>query len=153
MPLHTARHVIVLSGFLVGAVGDVLLQIGVGGFGFSFGLREYFARHGSRESVLIAGGLVAATTWVALLILDGVADAFGLEAGTRRFSSDSNSWIHTLVYLFLFGAVIDNAFRYGRILPSLDGMYAELSPPVSMFFAGGPLVLAGLIARAWVRYG
>ena len=52
----------------------------------------------------------------------------------------------TIIYLFVFGCILDLFFRYLHIMPSLNGMYEKLSIPISMFFAGGPIASAFIIS-------
>lgn len=136
---------IAVSGFAVGFVGDALLNVAVTRVRvFDAGLREYFPRHGALEAMFIAGGLVALTAFLAALLLGRVV-ALAPERDGEHVVRDIAL---RSAYFFAFGAVVDNFFRFGNLMGSLSGMYCALSPPVSMFFAGAPLVAAYWIALA-----
>lgn len=132
---------VAVAGFVVGFVGDAglnfLTQVAKV---LDAGLVDYFPLHGTFEALCIAGGLVALVTFVSLIIW------------TRVFKMSLYDFIPTAIYLFIFGAVLDLAFRYLHLMPTLDGMYEYLSIPVSMFFAGSPLVAAYVLAVLYDQY-
>lgn len=107
------------KAFIVGFAGDAALQLLVqNGYG-DWGLSEYFERHGSVEAMFIAGGMMYAAAYV----------HEKLTGGNEPLS------------LFVYGAAVDVAFRYGRIFPSLDGYYAALTPVESAIWGGLPMVM------------
>lgn len=124
---------VAVYGFVVGFVGDLFLNLFTQNLKIlDAGLINYFPRHGTFEAACIAGGLVAITVYVGLSIWELV-----------NHDEISNIKLeYTFVYIFLFGAFVDNFFRFLHLMPTLNGMYEKLSPPVSMFFAGSPLVAA-----------
>jgi hypothetical protein len=118
--------------FFFGAVADLLLNYITQNvlIGDPWGLRSYFERHGIAEAMCIAGGLMYVTMWL----------------GLKLWGNPNQP--KTTLFLFVFGAVVDFVlFRQGRMMPSLDGMYTAMSAPVSMAWAGGPLVMAYGLAR------
>lgn len=131
-------HDSVVAGFIVGFVGDLLLNVMTQKLKIlDAGLIDYFPRHKTLEAAFIAGGLVAFTVYIALQLWEKVI--------IRKTVSETKH-LYTIAYLFIFGAIFDNFFRFFHLMPTLDGMYEALSPPVSMFFAGGPLVASYLLA-------
>lgn len=133
---------VTIAGFVVGFVGDLLLNLFTQHLKIlDAGLIDYFPRHGTFEAAFIAGGLVAFTVYISILLWEKII--------IRKTISEVPLW-KTLVYIFIFGAIFDNFFRYLHLMPTLDGMYIKLSPIVSMFFAGGPLVASVLLA--WLYY-
>jgi hypothetical protein len=119
------------TAYAVGIAGDIGLQLITSQPGLpGWGLRDYFKRHLPAEALMIAAGLMFATMWLLLTVWGGDPGRPG-----------------TAAYLFVAGGVVDLAFRYLRIMPTLDGMYEALSVPVSMFWAGGPILFSYLLAR------
>lgn len=105
------------AALVVGGVGDAALQTLVNnGYG-PWGLDTYFGKHGAVESVFIAAGMMGVFT-----------------AAAKPFLDDS------AVQWFLYGAGLDVAFRYSRIMPSLDNYYESMSVPASLFWGGAPFV-------------
>jgi len=100
---------ILLISFLVGFFGDLLLQLGVK-FGFGgetgWGLKGYFKQHGCIESLFIAGGMM---TLFHILVLNLNWNEMGLLKG--------------LIYLSIYGIILDLLFRKFMIFPSLEGYY------------------------------
>jgi hypothetical protein len=117
------------ASLLLGIIGDIALNYLTRFKRFpDVGLRSYFALHGPVESVMIAGGLMFVSMFVALNLL--------------KLSS-----YNTVSGLFVIGIVIDLLFRYLRIMPSLDGMYKSLNVIHSALWAGGPLVASYILGR------
>ena len=111
---------------LTGFTGDFLLQTGVKmGLGgpTGWGLREYFALHGSAESLFIAGGMMS--LFYALFLLSGAR----------------------LTYrnLALYGIFLDLIFRKLMIFKSLEGYYAYFNYFWSAVWGAIPLCLPFLI--------
>jgi hypothetical protein len=124
---------ITTAAMAVGLIGDGILNWATqDGSKYNFGLRGYFKTHGSLEAMFIAGTIMWVTMWLAL-----------------KAWPHGNRHPHIILFLFLFGSITDILYRELRLMPSLDGMYEEFSPMVSMFWAGGPLVLAYLIASLY----
>ena len=105
--------------FIVGALGDISLQMYISNYGDVAGLEEYFKQHGTNESIVIAGGLMAMAKFVFL--------ALGLP--------------NKPIPNFLFGGCVDIAFRYGHIFPSLEGYYTSMNPFESFVWGGIPMVI------------
>ena len=123
-----------ITAFFFGFFADLALNYLSRRFDWKVGLAEYFAKHRALEAAFIAGGLVLLSMWIGLMLWGG-----------------NPNKPHTALFLFVFGAAIDNIFRFGHIMPTLDKMYVALSPPESMFWAGGPLTATFLIAKYFVR--
>jgi hypothetical protein len=121
------------SAFVVGLVGDILLNFSTQNLGYDFGLKKYFKHHGALEAMFIAAGLMWASMWL----------------GLKLWPLDINH-PDTVLFLFLFGSVVDVLFREYRLMPTLDGMYKSLHPFLSMIYAGGPLVLSYYAAKFYV---
>ncbi len=49
---------LITIAFMVGFVGDAILQIAVNNFGYDMGLKNYFIQHGKVESLLIGAAIV-----------------------------------------------------------------------------------------------
>jgi hypothetical protein len=109
--------------FLVGVVGDITLQLIVYNQGNFAGLKSYFNQHSPFENVILAGGIMQASK----IIFD--------------LTSIHNSYIN----LFMFGCVVDLAFRYGRLFPSLDEFYETLPVWLSASWGGICMILPELI--------
>ena len=60
---------LITLAFLVGFVGDAILQFAVNNLGFDMGLKVYFKQHGKFESLFLAGGIVALAYIIYLSIL------------------------------------------------------------------------------------
>ena len=122
---------ILLITFLTGFFGDGLLQIGdklgMGG-PTGWGLRDYFNLHGAAESCCIAGGMM---TLFYILILP----IFGKLTTTQ-----------TIVFLAIYGVLLDLAFRKLMIFKTLDGYYRYFSYFWSAVWGAIPLVLPYLIS-------
>jgi hypothetical protein len=111
-----------------GFTGDFLLQTGVKmGMGgpTGWGLRDYFALHGSTESLFIAGGMMS--------LFYGLYLLSGLPVNFRN--------------LALYGIFLDLVFRIFMIFPSLKGYYAFFNYFWSAVWGAIPLCLPLLIAK------
>ena len=115
------------TAFVVGVIGDLLLNKGTRMGVLRSGLLDYFNMHGIFESTMIAGGLMASSTWVAM----------GLSPAT--------TFKQLVLFMTLFGFGLDLMFRYGNLMPSLRGMYDTLKVFTSMLWAAGPLVFSLVI--------
>lgn len=108
------------AGLLVGAVGDIALQVGCKSFNVACGLRPYFEYQGPIMSVVKASLLTGGWSWV-----------YG--------SLDPNP---SLVRFIIFGGILDIAYRqlYPYIYPSLAPYYEYYPPsstvPINMAVAG-----------------
>ena len=118
------RITITSIALLVGFFGDALIQLIVRFVPISvrgnWGLIEYFAKHGSIESMCIAGGLMAVLYIIYLDVL--------------RLPLN-------YLFLALFGVVADLAFRWFRIFPTLDDYYAHLNYFWTAFWGAFPMIL------------
>jgi hypothetical protein len=133
-------YTITIFGFLVGFIGDLLLNLMTQKLKvLDAGLIDYFPRHYTLEAAFIAAGLVSFVVYIGVFLWEKI------KGDTVE---NINKW-HTGIFLFVFGCFVDLFFRYLHLMPSLDGMYEKLSIPVSMFFAGGPLVASYALALAF----
>jgi hypothetical protein len=114
-----------MSAFTVGFFADLALNYLTTTQDWKVGLKGYFKKHGVMESAFIAAAIMYASMWVGFT-LHGVVTP-QMDQG---------------VFIFVFGLIIDNLFRFGNLMPSLECMYNALSIPTSMFWAGGPLLFA-----------
>ena len=115
---------------LTGAIGDFLLQMMVKqGMGQpdGWGLKPYFARHGPAESIFLAAGMMG--------LFYAAYVALGLPLN--------------LVWLAVYGILLDLAFRVFRIFPSLDGYYQHLNYFWSAVWGAIPLVVPFLL---WKKF-
>lgn len=108
----------VTSCAFTGFLGDLGLQTLDRG---TWGLTEYFQKHGKLDSMFIASGMMS--------IFGGL---FVLSTGRPP----------TYPEAFLYGGSLDLLFRYLRPMTSLNGYYAALSPPVSFVWGGIPFLMA-----------
>ena len=115
---------------LTGFFGDASLQfmtktLGLGG-ATGWGLKPYFALHGTGEALCVAAGMMSMfyIIYLYLLKLPPV-------------------WY----YLALYGIVLDLLFRLFRLFTSLDGYYKSLNYFWSAFWGAVPMVLPLVIAR------
>ena len=96
--------------FFVGFFGDFLLQVLTNNFKMGgpsgWGLNEYFAQHGSIESLFIAGGMMALFYIIYLKV-------FKLPVNYLN--------------LAIYGILLDILFREFKIFPSLKGYYSNLT--------------------------
>ena len=122
---------LVSLSFLVGFVGDAVLQFAVNKLGFDMGLKVYFKQHGKAESLFIAGGIVALSYIIYLLVLNLPL---------------------TYLNLFIYGFIIDLIFRYTHIFPSLDESYYKY-PVLQTAIIGGsiPAMLPYFIYKNFAR--
>lgn len=111
------------KAFFVGIAGDAALQVIVRGRGDLAGLKSYFDKHGPEESLFIAGAIM----YFAVVSYEWT----GFEV--------SNS------SLFMYGGLLDIAWRQLRIFPSLDGYYQAMTPVESFIWGGVPLLIANSI--------
>lgn len=107
--------------FLTGFIGDIILQILIKKYNLGdWGLKSYFIRHGSNESVFIAGGMLTLFYIIYLYI-------FRLPV----------KWY----YLGLYGILLDLLFRKCMLFPSLQGYYTYLNYFWSAFWGFIPMIL------------
>ena len=109
--------------FIVGFIGDALLQLGSGaGLGGStgWGLRNYFAKHGRAESVCIAGGMMIFFYLVYFYVLCLPAN---------------------YAILAIYGIILDFIFRKAMIFPSLKGYYEYFDYFWSAVWGAIPLMM------------
>jgi len=124
---------------ITGALGDATLQVlvknGIGSGG-SWGLKEYFAQHGTGEAICVAAGMMALffVIWV------------GILAPLLRIQPTN------LVAVAVYGVVLDLLFRRFRIFESLDGYYASLNYFWSGFWAAIPMIIPVILARKFSGY-
>jgi len=106
---------------IVGFIGDFLLQLGsklgLGG-PTGWGLKDYFAQHGSIESLFIAGGMMTIFYVLYLLVLKP-----------------------NYLYLAIYGIVLDFIFRKLNVFPSLNGYYKYFNYFWSAVWGAIPLML------------
>ena len=107
------------KAFIVGAIGDIGLQIIAQQRGDIAGLKTYFKQHGSTESVFIASGLM----W-----------------GSARIYELTGLPLNP-IYLGIYGGILDLGFRYGNIMPSLDNYYKTMSVEKSMLWGAIPMII------------
>jgi len=123
---------LITTSFMVGFVGDSILQFSVNNLGFNMGLKNYFIKHGRVESLFIAGGIVALA-----LILYTVVLKLPL----------------TYTNLFIYGIVLDFIFRLTRFFPSLDEYYDRLSIPETAIIGGSiPVMLPLFVYKNFVLH-
>ena len=113
---------LISTACLVGFGGDFLLQtgskMGLGG-PTGWGLKEYFAQHGSIEALFIAGGMMS--LFYALYVNTGLP---------LNYQS-----------LALYGIILDFVFRKLMIFPSLEGYYEYFNYFWSAVWGAIPLIL------------
>lgn len=109
------------AALLVGSVGDLALQ----GFAYNsenpnlFGLKTYFDQHGSFESMFTAAGMLA--------IFTGLYKAVDPSLMTGG--------------LVAYGTILDLAFRYLKLFPSLEDYYKNFSVLSTIIFAIIPFLM------------
>jgi hypothetical protein len=113
------------SAFIVGMIGDALLQLIVhySPTGDFAGLKSYFHQHGIFESLLIAGGM--------LYFFGILLDLVNIQK--------------TYLNLSIYGTILDILFRKFRLFPSLDGYYGALTPLQSIIWAIIPIILPKIV--------
>ena len=111
------------KAFWIGVIGDFALQTIVRYRGNFAGLKDYFKQHNMFESLMIAGGLMCLLA--KLYVMTGLP---------------LNNY-----YLFIYGGLWDLAFRYLRLMPSLDGYYEALNHVQSFIWGGIPMLIPNLI--------
>lgn len=114
---------------LVGFLGDALLQALVNNGVGDWGLSSYFAQHGRYESMFVAAGMLG--VFYALYI------ALGLPI--------------KVLWLAVYGVILDLVFRKTVLFPSLQGYYAHLGYIESAVWGAIPLVLPYLLRRLFVK--
>ena len=114
---------IITIACLVGMLGDSLLQILVKEEVGDWGLKKYFEKHGSAESICIAGGMM---TLFYIIYLE-------LKIPLKY------------EYLALYGIVLDFLFRKSGIFPSLDDYYNSLNYLQSAIWGAIPMMLPLLV--------
>jgi hypothetical protein len=131
-----------IIGFIVGFIGDLGLNLSTQKLKIlDAGLIDYFPLHGTIEAAFIAAGLVSFCVYISLFIWEQLIK---IRYGSDKTIADVK-YRYTIIYMFIFGCILDLFFRYLHIMPSLNGMYEKLSIPVSMFFAGGPISISFII--------
>ena len=119
---------LIVISCIAGFVGDALLQFGSNvlklGGQTGWGLKSYFAQHGSSESVFIAGGMMTVFYIIYLYFL---------------------SFPINYVYLAIYGIILDFIFRKTEIFPSLRGYYGYFNYFWSAVWGAIPLILPLLI--------
>ena len=106
------------TAFFVGLVGDILLQLITHLRGNFAGLKHYFYTHGKLESLFIASGIMFLFMYIYLSV--------GLP--------------YSIIYLFIYGALLDLLFRYGNLFPSLEEYYKVMSVRNSALWGGLPFL-------------
>lgn len=135
---------VTVIGFIIGFLGDLLLNLMTQKLKIlDAGLIEYFPRHKTLEAAFIAGGLVSFTVYISLFIWENLI--------MNDTISEIKYW-YTILYMFIFGAIFDNLFRFFHLMPTLDGMYQKLNPIISMIFAGGPVAASFIFAWIFDKY-
>ena len=124
------RFHLLMAACLTGFLGDAGLQFLVKGVKgvkgglpplggtTGWGLKEYFAQHGSAESLFIAGGMLSLFYLVYLVVLPP-----------------------NPVYLAVYGVLLDLVFREFALFPSLTGYYRHLNYFWSAFWGAVPMVI------------
>lgn len=124
------------TAFFIGFFADLLLNYLTRTFKWNVGLLDYFKLHKTIESAFIAAGLMFLSMWI----------------GLRVFRVTTLDPKYLAVFIFLYGCVIDNFFRYFHWMPTLNGMYEAMTPIRTMFWAGGPLLASLLVWQNVTRY-
>ena len=111
--------------FSVGVFGDAILQIIVNNSKLDnkWGLKSYFKKHGSFESLFIAGGMLHTFTLMYLSI-DPTFNTIGL---------------------IIYGSLLDICFRYFYLFPSLNDYYKSNSSIITTFWGYFPFILIKLL--------
>ena len=121
---------LIVISCIAGFVGDALLQFGSNvlklGGQTGWGLKSYFAQHGSSESVFIAGGMM---TLFYVIYLD--------------FLKLPPVWY----YLAIYGIILDYIFRITMLFPSLKGYYKHLNYFWSAFWGAVPMLIPLFIVK------
>lgn len=121
---------------VTGALGDAALQVIVkNNWGNAdWGLKAYFAQHGTGEAICVAAGMMALfyVAYVAVLV-----PVFHVPV--------------TLLALAVYGVILDLLFRKLRIFPSLDGYYASLNYFWSGFWAVVPMIIPYVLWRMFSK--
>lgn len=107
-----------MKAFIIGVLGDAGLQAfnKYTSYGKDWGLDTYFAKHGSVESLFIAGGMLVGFE----LLYDKIFP-------TKEY-----------LYLFALGGIIDVVFRTTMPMASLEDYYNQNHPLFTIFWAGFP---------------
>lgn len=118
---------------ITGALGDAALQVIVKNSDRDWGLKEYFALHGTGEAICVAAGMMALffVIWV------------GILAPVLRVAPDN------IVAVAVYGVILDLLFRKFRIFPSLDGYYASLNYFWSGFWAALPMIIPVVLSKTF----
>jgi len=116
---------------ITGALGDAALQVIVKNTNADWGLKDYFALHGTGEAICVAAGMMALffVAWV------------GILAPVLRVQPDN------LLAVAIYGVALDLLFRRYRIFPSLDGYYASLNYFWSGFWAAIPMIIPVVLSK------
>jgi hypothetical protein len=113
---------------IVGMIGDLILQMGANKFHMggadNWGLKSYFSRHGSLESMFIAGGMM---TFFYVIYYYLMRIEF------------------TYINLIIYGIVLDYIFRRLRLFPSLDGYYEYFNYFWSGVWGAIPMIIPLII--------
>jgi hypothetical protein len=112
---------LITIAFMVGLVGDMLLQIYTNNVGDDMGLKNYFIQHGKVESLLIGAAIVCFAYILYMVVL-------------QLPLSYTN--------LFIYGILVDFVFRFTRFFPSLNEYYDKLNIFQTAVIGGsGPAIL------------
>lgn len=122
---------LITIAFMVGLVGDMLLQIYTNNFGDGMGLKNYFEQHGKVESLLIGAAIVCFAYILYMVVL-------------QLPLSYTN--------LFIYGILVDFVFRFTRFFPSLNEYYDKLNIFQTAVIGGsGPAILPYFIYKVFVQ--
>jgi hypothetical protein len=104
--------------FFTGFIGDALLQIitsrrvaSGSQTKYDWGLKEYFKQHGRAEALFIASGMLTLFYILYVSVID----------------VDKTSFKANLLYLTIYGILLDLLFRKLNIFSSLKGYYKSLN--------------------------
>jgi hypothetical protein len=118
------------SAFMVGFIGDLLLQLLTKGLGLGgssgFGLISYFNQHGVAESMFIAGGMLVFFNILYINLIKLPLTVFNLA---------------------LYGVILDLIFRLTMLFPSLHGYYQHLNYFWSAFWGAIPMILPLILTQ------
>ena len=116
---------------LTGFFGDTLLQIVTKHPSFDWGLKQYFAYHGSGEALCIASGMMTLFYIFYLHVL--------------RLPLN-------YIYLAIYGIILDFIFRKTMVFKSLDGYYKALNYFWSAVWGAIPMIIPFFIYNMLMRY-
>lgn len=133
--IHVER--LTILSFIVGFIGDALLQIGSIRLGMGgptgWGLKGYFKQHGHAESMCIAGGMMIFFYIVYALFSSILPDALPFD----------------LLHLAIYGVLLDLLFRKTMVFPSLKGYYQYFNYFWSAVWGAIPLMLPLIVYQLY----